>query len=85
VTLLYRPGPDPNGPPAALTDQCVGTFSLAKGPITVQGLVDRTGPMPVTIAITGRPAPTAPPPASCKPPDQATNRGDEPLTLKLIL
>jgi hypothetical protein len=35
VTLLYRPGPDPNGPSAALTDQCVGTFSLAKGQITV--------------------------------------------------
>jgi hypothetical protein len=30
-----------------------GTFSLAKGPDTVQGLVDRTGPVPVTIAITG--------------------------------
>jgi hypothetical protein len=51
--LLDRPGPDPNGPPAALTDQCVGTFWLAKGQISVQGLVDRTGPVPVTIAITG--------------------------------
>jgi hypothetical protein len=50
---LYGQGLTPNGPPAALTDQCVGSLSLGKGQITVWGLVDWTGPVPVTIAITG--------------------------------
>ena len=53
VTLLFRPGSDPAGPPAAATDQCTGSLSLPKGQITIQGLVDRTGPVSVTIAITG--------------------------------
>src|SRR5215212_3759944 len=39
VTLLFRAGPDPGGQPAALTDQCVATLSLAQGQITGQGLV----------------------------------------------
>jgi hypothetical protein len=37
---LYGQGLTPNGPPAALTDQCVGSLSLGKGQITVRGLVD---------------------------------------------
>jgi hypothetical protein len=53
VTMLFTPGPDPAGEPEAATDQCVATLSLPKGQITVQGLVDRTGPVPVTLAITG--------------------------------
>ena len=84
VTMLFRPGPDPAGPPAALTDQCVGTLSLAKGQITVQGLVDRTGPVPITIAITGGTGVyrTAHGELQTSGPNQ---QGNEPLTLKLIL
>jgi hypothetical protein len=47
-----EPERTPAGEPEAATDQCVATLSLPKGQITVQGLVDRTGPMPVTLAIT---------------------------------
>jgi hypothetical protein len=84
VTLLFRPGPDPAGPPAAATDQCYGTLSLPKGQITVQGLVDRTGPVPVTIAITGGTGAyrTAHGELQTSGPNE---QGDEPLTLKLIL
>jgi hypothetical protein len=84
VTLLYTPGPDPAGPPAALTDQCTGTLALREGQITVQGLVDRTGPVPITIAVTGGTGAyrTAHGEAQTSGPNQA---GDEPLTLKLIL
>jgi hypothetical protein len=85
VTLLYRPGPDPNGPSAALTDQCVGTFSLAKGQITVQGLVDRTGPMPVTIAITGETGTDRTAHGELQTSGPVNQQDDEPLTLKLIL
>ena len=53
VTVLFRPGLDPQGEPEALTDQCVATLSLPKGQITAQGLVDRTGPVPIRLAITG--------------------------------
>ena len=63
-TALFRPGADPASEPAALTDQCVATLSLPPGQITGQGLVDRTGPVPLTLAITGGTAPTAPPTAS---------------------
>jgi hypothetical protein len=84
VTLLFTPGPDPAGPPEAATDQCVGTLSLPKGQITVQGLVDRTGPVPVTIAITGGTGAyrTAHGELQTSGPNE---QGDEPLTLKLIL
>jgi hypothetical protein len=85
VTLRYRPGPDPNGPPAALTDQCVGSFSLAKGQITVQGLVDRTGPVPVTIAITGGTGAYRTAHGELQTSGPVNEQGDEPLTLKLIL
>jgi Allene oxide cyclase barrel like domain len=84
VTLLFTPGSDPAGPPAAATDQCTGSLSLPKGQITVQGLVDRTGPVPVTIAITGGTGAyrTAHGELQTSGPNE---QGDEPLTLKLIL
>ena len=84
VTLLYRPGPDPAGPPAALTDQCSGTLALREGQITVQGPVDRTGPVPITVAVTGGTGAyrTAHGEAQSSGPNQA---GDGPLTLRLIL
>jgi hypothetical protein len=84
VTLLFTPGPDPAGPPEAATDQCYGTLSLPKGQITVQGLVDRTGPVPITIAITGGTGAyrTAHGELQTSGPNE---QGDEPLTLKLIL
>ena len=83
VTLLFslgliRPAP------AAATDQCTGSLSLPKGQITVQGLVDRTGPVPVTIAVTGGTGAyrTAHGELQTSGPNE---QGDEPLTLKLIL
>jgi hypothetical protein len=84
VTLLFRPGADPAGQPDALTDQCVGTLSLRQGQITAQGLVDRTGPVPVTIAITGGTGAyrTAHGEFQTSGPNE---QGDEPLTLRLIL
>jgi hypothetical protein len=84
VTLLFTPGPDPAGPPEAATDQCAATLSLPKGQITVQGLVDRTGPIPVTLAITGGTGAyrTAHGELQTSGPNE---QGDEPLTLKLIL
>jgi hypothetical protein len=84
VTLLYRPGPDPAGPPAALTDLCSGALALREGQITVQGLVDRTGPVPVTIAVTGGTGAyrTAHGELQTSGPNQA---GDEPLIVRLIL
>jgi hypothetical protein len=84
VTMLFTPGPDPAGEPEAATDQCVATLSLPKGQITVQGLVDRTGPVPVTLAITGGTGAyrTAHGEAETSGPNE---QGDEPLTLKLIL
>jgi hypothetical protein len=84
VTLLFTPGSDPAGPPTAATDQCTGSLSLPKGQITVQGLVDRTGPVPVTIAITGGTGAyrTAHGELQTSGPNE---QGDEPLTLRLIL
>jgi hypothetical protein len=84
VTLLFTPGPDPAAEPEAITDQCYGTLSLPKGQITVQGLVDRTGPVPVTIAITGGTGAyrTAHGELQTWGPNE---QGDEPLTLKLIV
>jgi hypothetical protein len=84
VTLLFRPGPDPADPPVAATDQCTGSLSVPNGQITVQGLVDRTGPVPVTIAITGGTGAyrTAHGELQTSGPNE---QGDEPLTLKLIL
>ena len=83
-TLLYRSGADPAGPPQAQTDQCVATLSLPRGQITAQGLVDRTGPVPITVAITGGTGAyrTAHGEVETSGPNDA---GDEPLTLKLIL
>jgi hypothetical protein len=84
VTMLFTPGADPNGEPAAFTDQCVGSLSLARGQITVQGLVDRTGQPPITIAVTGGTGAyrTAHGELDSSGPNAA---GDEPLTLRLIL
>jgi allene oxide cyclase-like protein len=84
TTMLFTPGPDPAGEPEAFTDQCVATLSLRKGQITVQGLVDRTGPVPVALAITGGTGAyrTAHGQLETSGPNEA---GDEPLTLKLVL
>jgi hypothetical protein len=84
VTMLFTPGPDPNSEPAAFTDQCVGSLSLAHGQITVQGLVDRTGQPPITVAVTGGTGAyhTAHGELDSSGPNAA---GDEPLTLRLIL
>jgi hypothetical protein len=84
VTVGYKPGPDPNGPPAVATDLCTGTLALREGQISVQGLVDRLGPVPVTIAVTGGTGAyrTAHGELQTSGPNEA---GDEPLTLRLIL
>jgi hypothetical protein len=84
VTVLFRPGPDPAGEPDALTEQCVATLSLPEGQITAQGLVDRTGPVPVTLAVTGGTGAyrTAHGELDSTGPDP---QGVEPLTLRLIL
>src|SRR4051794_12954095 len=83
VTMLYKAGSSPDGPPAALTDQCTGTVALREGQITVQGLVDRTGPVPITIAVTGGTGAyrTAHGELQSSGPNEA---GDEPLTLRII-
>jgi hypothetical protein len=84
VTVLFRPGPDPQGEPEAATDQCTATLSLPKGQITAQGLVDRTGPLPITLAITGGTGAyrTAHGELETSGPN---DQGDERLTLRLIL
>jgi hypothetical protein len=84
VTVLFTPGPDPQGEPEAATDQCTATVSLPKGQITVQGLVDRTGPVPIKLAITGGTGAyrTAHGELETSGPN---DQGDERLTLKLIL
>ena len=84
VTVLFRPGLDPQGEPEALTDQCVATISLPKGQITAQGLVDRTGPVPIRLAITGGTGAyrTARGELETSGPNE---QGDERLTLRLIL
>jgi hypothetical protein len=84
VTMLFRPGPDPNGPPEAATDQCTGSVLLAQGQLTAQGLVDRTGPVPVTVGITGGTGAyrTAHGEFETSGPNDA---GNEPFTLRLIL
>jgi hypothetical protein len=54
VTLWFQAGATPQSEPAALTDQCTGTFTLPRGQITVQGLVDRVGgTLPIAVAVTG--------------------------------
>jgi hypothetical protein len=84
AVVLFRPGPDPAGEPEALTDQCVATVSLPKGQITAQGLVDRTGPVPIRLAITGGTGAyrTAHGELETSGPNE---QGDERLTLRLIL
>jgi hypothetical protein len=53
VIVLFQPGPDPQGEPAAVSAQCVATVMLPDGQITAQGLVDFTQTEPFTIAVTG--------------------------------
>jgi hypothetical protein len=72
-------------PQCAPTVRPVAVGSIANGnSITIQGLVDRTGPVPVTIAITGGTGAyrTAHGELQTSGPNE---QGDEPLTLKLIL
>jgi len=72
-------------PQCAPTVRPVAAGSIAYGnSITIQGLVDRTGPVPVTIAITGGTGAyrTAHGEVQTSGPN---DQGDEPLTLKLIL
>jgi hypothetical protein len=84
VLVLFTPGPDPEGEPEAATDQCVATLSLPKGQITVQGLIDRTGPVPIRLAITGGTGAyrTAHGELETSGPNE---QGNERLTLRLIL
>jgi allene oxide cyclase-like protein len=84
VTVLFTPAPDPEAEPLAATDQCVATLALPKGQITAQGLVDRTGPLPITLAITGGTGAyrTAHGELETSGPNR---QGDERLTLRLIL
>jgi hypothetical protein len=63
----------------------MGSLSLAKGQITVRGLVDRTGPVPVTIAITGGTGTHRTAHGELQTSGSVNQQGDEPLTLKLIL
>jgi hypothetical protein len=84
VTLLFQAGATPQAEPAALTDQCTGSFTLRRGLITVQGLVDRVGgTLPVTLAVTGGTGAyrTAHGELSTSGPTD----GEEPFTLRLIL
>ena len=53
VLVLFKPGPDPKGPPETFTVQCVVTVSLPEGTITVQGLIDFASRAPATLAVTG--------------------------------
>ena len=72
-------------PKCAPTVRPVAVGSIAYGnSITIQGLVDRTGPVPVTIAITGVTGAyrSAHGELQTSGPNE---QGDEPLTLKLIL
>jgi hypothetical protein len=84
VTVAFRPGPDPEGEPEAATDLCAAALSLSNGQITVQGLVDRVGEVPVTLAITGGTGEykTAHGELDTSGPDE---EGNEALTLRIIL
>ncbi len=84
VTVAFTPGADPQGEPEAAADLCAAALSLKKGQITVQGLVDRLGELPVTLAITGGTGAyrTAHGELKTSGPDE---QGNERLTLKLIL
>jgi len=83
VTVMYKAGSDPAGPPAAESDLCSGTLALKEGQISIQGLVDRTGPIPVTIAVVGGTGAyrTAHGELQTSGPNEA---GDEPLILRII-
>jgi hypothetical protein len=90
VIVLFRPGPDPQGEPEALTDQGVATLSLPKGQITAQGSDHRAGagrpdrPLPIRLAITGGTGAyrTAHGELLTSGPNE---QGDERLTVRLIL
>jgi hypothetical protein len=84
VTVAFTAGADPQGEPEVATDLCAAALSLAKGQITVQGLVDRVGELPVKLAITGGTGAyrTAHGELKTSGPDE---QGNEDLILKLIL
>jgi hypothetical protein len=84
VTLWFQAGATPQSEPAALTDQCTGSFTLPRGQVTIQGLVDRVGGTPpLTVAVTGGTGAyrTAHGELSTNGPTDDT----EPFTLRLIL
>jgi len=84
VTVLFQAGATPQSEPAALTDQCTGSFQLSRGQITAQGLVDRVGgTLPISIAVTGGTGAyrTAHGELSTSGPTD----GSEPFTVRLIL
>ena len=84
VTLNFQAGATPQPEPAALTDQCTGTFALPRGQITVQGLVDRVGgTLPIAVAVTGGTG--AYRTAHGQVETSGPTDGDEPFTVRLIL
>jgi hypothetical protein len=84
VTVGYKPGANPNGPPAVASDLCTATLALREGQISVQGLVDRVGPIPIMLPVTGGTGAyrTAHGELQTSGPNEA---GDEALILRLIL
>jgi hypothetical protein len=82
-TLAFAAGPDPNGPPKVASDQCDASVVLERGQITVQGLVNRAGTIPISLPIVGGTGAyrTARGQIETSGPD---DHGNEELTVKLI-
>jgi hypothetical protein len=84
VTLNFQAGATPQPEPAALTDPCTASFTLPRGQITAQGLVDRVGgTLPIAIAVTGGTG--AYRTAHGQQETSGPTDDHEPFTLKLIL
>jgi hypothetical protein len=82
--LAFEAGPDPNGPPKVASDQCDASLVRERGQITVQGLVNRAGRIPISLPIVGGTGAyrTAHGQIETSGPD---DQGNEELTTKLIL